>query len=295
MDGFARLKKAETCPEGGLVSRICLRASLVFSIRGVYAQPFDPATGKLTGETTHLSGGWNYSVSGSGVLAVQGGMPFGRLIWFDRSENPLGRVGPAALYLPARISPHGKRALADFLAIGSPFPDLRSYPVSGGPGTRLTFGPGFKAYSVWSPDGKYIAYSCRQGGEWDICRKAADGSGTAEKLITLGADIPLPRAVDWSPDGGIFPLTHTSPKLRATRFGFCLSLETASRFSLPPATPTSWAAFFLPTATGSPIPPLKLEVLRFMWSHFRGPAASFKSPKTVTGIPGGTGRVISIS
>jgi eukaryotic-like serine/threonine-protein kinase len=170
----------------------------------VFAQPFDPANGKLSGEATALVDARSYSVSGSGVLAYQGGSRKGRLEWFDRSGNPLGGVGPAAVYVAARISPDGERILADVWDPQSETADLWSYPASGGPGTRLTFGSGMKLFSAWSPDGKYIAYQCppkdkQMGG--GICRKPADGSGTAENLLTFGPGVAYGRVLDWSPDG----------------------------------------------------------------------------------------------
>ncbi|MEJ2007831.1 MAG: protein kinase, partial [Acidobacteriota bacterium] len=63
----------------------------------VFAQPFDPATGKLAGEATALAKGQSYSVS-SGALAFQRGTLDGRLQWYDRSGNQLGSVGPVAIY-----------------------------------------------------------------------------------------------------------------------------------------------------------------------------------------------------
>jgi dipeptidyl aminopeptidase/acylaminoacyl peptidase len=79
--------------------------------------------------------------------------------------------------------------------------DLWSYPAKGGVGTRLTFGPGFKGFSVWSPDGKYIAYTCSLGGTLSICRKPADGSGAEQTLLKLGPEVLQAAVVDWSPDG----------------------------------------------------------------------------------------------
>jgi len=66
----------------------------------------------------------------------------------------------------------------------------------------MTFGPGFKGWCVWSPDGRYIAYG-RQStdGKAILVRKPSDGSGAEETLLTLGPEIGDVGAVDWSPDG----------------------------------------------------------------------------------------------
>jgi eukaryotic-like serine/threonine-protein kinase len=185
--------------------------------RRVFAQPMDPATGKLAGEATPLAEAQSYSVSASGVLAFQGGSQQGRLRWFDRNGNPLGTVGPVAVYHGAGISPDGAHILADVEDPQLNSWDLWSYPAAGGPGTRLTFGPGVKAFSVWSPDGKYIAYSCQSNGNQGVCRKPADGSGAEEKLMTLDTGMTYPLAVDWSPEGRY--LSFVSYATQASRFG----------------------------------------------------------------------------
>jgi dipeptidyl aminopeptidase/acylaminoacyl peptidase len=156
----------------------------------------DPATGAVSGEATALADAQSYSASASGVLAYQGGSLDGRLEWLDRSGNALGGVGPEAVYDSVMISPDGARILAE---VGDHLSDLWSYPASGGVGTRLTFGPGFKGFTVWSPEGRSVAYSCGPA-QSAICRKPADGSGTEERLVTLDG-ISHVVMVDWSPDG----------------------------------------------------------------------------------------------
>ncbi len=167
----------------------------------VFAQTFDPSTGVLTGEARAIADAQAFSVSTNGVLAYQGGSLEGRLEWFDRRGNPLGSVGPVAEYQAAKISPDGTHVLADVVNPQSKSWDIWSYPAAGGPGTRLTFQPGVKAFAVWSPNGKYIAYSCQPGGKEGICRKPADGSGAEETLTTFGAGVSRVNVVDWSPDG----------------------------------------------------------------------------------------------
>ena len=187
----------------------------------VFAQPFDPATGKLTGEATALAEAQAYSVSSSGVLAFQGGTLEGRLQWFDRSGNLLGSVGPAAIYGSVRISPDGEHIVAEVDDPQLNSDDLWSYPAAGGPGTRLTFGPGLKEYEAWSPDGKFIAYSCPSDGKWGLCRKPANGSGTEQKLFTFGSGsmsswFMVPVVIDWSPDGRFISFNEHAAKASRT-------------------------------------------------------------------------------
>jgi eukaryotic-like serine/threonine-protein kinase len=165
----------------------------------VFAQPMDAATGAVSGTATALVDAQSYSASASGVLAYQGGSVEGRLEWFDRSGNALGRVGPDAVYDSASISPDGARVLAEVGDYASGSTDLWSYSAAGGVGTRLTFGRGLKEFAVWSPDGRFIAYSCGPN-DSAICRKPANGAGGDERLATLDGLTGI-VVVAWSPDG----------------------------------------------------------------------------------------------
>ncbi len=179
--------------------------------RRVFAQRFDPATGKLTGEAAPLANAVDFSVSAAGVLAFQGGTFQGRFEWYDRSGNVLGSVGPVGMYMSVRISPDGKKILADAIDPQSHSSDLWSYPASGGVGTRLTFGPGIKSFGAWSPDGRYIAYSCHPGGQWAICRKPSNGSGVEETLFKVKPGDSV-LTLDWSPDGRYLSYDEESEK-----------------------------------------------------------------------------------
>jgi Tol biopolymer transport system component len=167
----------------------------------VFAQLFDPGSGKVKGEAVALAEAQAYSASSSGVLAWQGGKADARLEWFDRSGNSIETLGSTGSWLAPKVSPDGKRVLALALDAQNGSADVWLYPSKGGVGSRMTFGPGFKGFSTWSPDGKYIAYSCYPGGGASICRKPADGSGGEEVLLKLGPEAASASVVDWSPDG----------------------------------------------------------------------------------------------
>jgi serine/threonine protein kinase len=168
----------------------------------IYAQPFDPGSGKISGAAAPLADADWYSLAGPTVLAFQAASREARLQWFDLNGDPLGTVGQIGFYLSPKIAPDGKQIL--FLAGGLQYPDARdlwSLPVGGGFSTRMTFSPGRKYWSVWSPDGKYIAYGLRSEGSLSIVRKPSDGSGAEETLLRPGPEITSSPVVDWSPDG----------------------------------------------------------------------------------------------
>jgi eukaryotic-like serine/threonine-protein kinase len=179
-------------------------AGFLFFIRNhkIFVQPFDANSGKLSGAATPFADADRYSLTGTSVLAFQSVPHDTRLQWFDVSGNLTGTTGQVANYFAPKISPDGKQIL--FLEGDPQNPgatDLWSLPVTGGVSRRMTFGPNWKGWSVWSPDAKYIAYGVENAGKLRIVRKPSDGSGAEETLLTLGPEISKATVVDWSPDG----------------------------------------------------------------------------------------------
>ncbi len=91
------------------------------------------------------------------------------------------------------VSPTGKRAL--FEARGEIF----SLPAEHGVVRNLTATPGVaERYPSPSPDGREVAYWSDASGEYELYVRAADGTGTAQKLTSLGAGFRYHPF--WSPD-----------------------------------------------------------------------------------------------
>jgi Tol biopolymer transport system component len=170
------------------------------------AQPFDPSSGKLSGDPQIVATGvandsstWHMDASASdaGLLVMgSGGTPDWQLVWVDRAGK---RVGTAAEKLSnlqfARLSPQGDRIA---LQIDTGANDIWVFDVARGIRTRLTFGPVTNSFPVWSPDGKWIAYSSIRNGKNQLYRKPSDGSG-AEELLHEDDHFIFPN--DWSHDG----------------------------------------------------------------------------------------------
>jgi hypothetical protein len=92
------------------------------------ARPFDPKTLRLTGEAfpgatpvqfRTLSSSAAFAVSGNGLLLYQEGTAVGPslLAWFDRGGRQLEVWGTSADYLFPRLSPDGRRAVVDLVAL----------------------------------------------------------------------------------------------------------------------------------------------------------------------------------
>ena len=171
---------------------------LLYSVTGtLHAVRFDLERLELLGDPmpvvdgvwTAGGGAANYGVSRAGTLvyvpAAAAGTPTLRsLVWVDRTglETPI--PSPPRAYEAPHLSPDGTRVA---LTIGEPDDsDIYIWDLAReGPLRRLTFDPGIDASPVWTPNGQRIVF--RSGGEGlaeNLFTRAADGSGTAERLTT---------------------------------------------------------------------------------------------------------------
>ena len=162
-----------------------------------------PANGTLSGEPQSLANGvvddistWHMdaSASNNGLLVFgSGGTADWQLVWMDRNGKQIGTVADKLTNLQtARISPQGDRIA---LQIDNGTNDIWVLDLARGVRTRLTFGPVSNSFPVWSPDGKWIAYTSDRNGHSNLYRKPSDGSGAEELLLT---DEAITLATDWS-------------------------------------------------------------------------------------------------
>ena len=170
------------------------------------AQPFDPDKGTISGEPQAVAAGvvndvstWHMDASASNngmVVLGSGGTADWQLIWTDRNGKQIGTVADKLTNLQtAVISPQGDRIA---LQIDKGMNDIWVLDRARGVPTRLTFGPVSNTFPVWSPDGKWIAYTSDRNGHAMILRKPSDGSG-AEELLLTDEQVAVPT--DWSRDG----------------------------------------------------------------------------------------------
>ncbi len=171
------------------------------------AQPFDPSSGKLSGEPQRVAVGvmndlttWHMDASASdnGLLAFgSGGLGELQLIWVDRTGRQSAVAADKLTNLQyASLSPQGDRVA---LQIDTGINDIWVLDLARGVRTRLTFGPVTNASPVWSPDGKWIAYFSFRDSKYNLYRKPSDGSGAEELLVS--DDNQTIYANDWSHDG----------------------------------------------------------------------------------------------
>jgi serine/threonine-protein kinase len=198
--------------EGGFYGRYVPTGHVLF-VDGdaVFAMPFDVTrlerTGSpmpvLEGVASFPAGGQaQYAVSDNGLLIYRPGSddldPF-PIAWADRSGRIESLWDDEGIYGSPRLAPDGRR-LAVSVQRGDDW-DVWVYDIERDVATRLTFESGYDADPVWSPDGRYVAFtSDRDEGQYATYRTRSDGTGEAERLIEPGK-LEFPAPLSWSPDG----------------------------------------------------------------------------------------------
>ena len=89
--------------------------------------------------------------------------------------------------------------------------NLWSVARTGGEATRLTSETGFELMPRFSPDGKWIAFSGKYGGNRDVYVIPADG-GEAKRL-TYHSDVVPDAPLRWGPDNMVVTWTPDSKNI----------------------------------------------------------------------------------
>jgi len=143
-----------------------------------------------------------FSASESGMLVTAPLFaPASRLVWLDRSGKETGSVGEAASFGSPRLSPDGRKVVADVYDAVHDTSDLWVYDASSGIGTKFISGTqAHETSPVWSPDGARIVFASDRKARnvrTDLWIKPLDGG--KEELLAESADNRAPE--DWSSDG----------------------------------------------------------------------------------------------
>ena len=173
------------------------------------AQRFDAERGELSGglvpvaegvgvDPQRASASW-FAASASGTVAFRQGIEQrNELVWTDRKGTALGSLARPGDYREPSISADG-RLVVVANSPGAEISQLWVYETSGTDrGRRLTFDAGGGETAVFSPDGRWVAYSSARANGFTLFRKPADGSGEEESLFEAGGGSWVDS---WSPDG----------------------------------------------------------------------------------------------
>ncbi len=196
---------------------------LVLQGNSLVAIPVDVASRRVTGEpavvlhdVASLGGAAQYSVSDQGtliyVLSSVASESLAGLHKVSRDGGSTELTGMTREYSDPRLSPDAQR-----LALHLPDhqDDVWIKDLQRGTLTRLSFGLLEDETPVWSPDGKWLAYSGWCGASDDsrcVFKRRADGAAEAAVLWKTGAHI---HVTDWSPDGAMIVLEVVDPERRS--------------------------------------------------------------------------------
>ena len=194
--------RRKTLMRGGAYARYLPSGHLVYISRGtLFAVPFDTEKLEVRGTPVPVLDDVGYSApngfaqfdfsrngtlvyrsagAGSGLVTVQ---------WLDGAGKTQPLLAKPGNYTRPRLSPDGQR-----LGLLVASQDLWSYEWQRDTMTRLTFVGGMNTYSVWSPDGRYIAFRAAGGISWT----RSDGAGKPQSL-TESKNQQLPWS--FTPDG----------------------------------------------------------------------------------------------
>ena len=181
---------------------------LFFAREGtLFAQKFDENRLKPIGDavpiaervwfTNEYFGHSSISASPNGTVAFREGRSEKQHTWFDRTGKTLGAVGSARLWDEPALSPDETRVSVDATNPETNHGTIWAIDLVRGTVSPLTPEDTDANDSMWSPDGKSLAYRVNKGGEGDVrIRDLATG----REVVVMRSE-GLPGPVAWSPDG----------------------------------------------------------------------------------------------
>jgi eukaryotic-like serine/threonine-protein kinase len=229
--------------------------------QALMAQPFDLTKLETTGEAVPVAEGIPtylapsrpapFTVSTGGLLAYASSASSqgSKLDWKDRAGKTLSTLGEAkGMIVDPVLSPDGKRLAVAMLDPGANAnANLWIFDTERGIPTRFTFDAAVDRDPVWSPDGAMIYFSSTHTGQRDLYRKASNGSGVEQSL--LSSDVAK-ISTSVSADGQLLMFSAFSPG-------------------------TSSDIWFLPLAPGRPGE--KVEPRVFLQTHFDESGGAFRA------------------
>ncbi|HEV2247463.1 MAG TPA: protein kinase [Terriglobia bacterium] len=204
--------------QGASNPRYALSGHLVYAQGGnLVAVPFDYQRLAITGAAAPVvegvlqsptTGAAQYSISTAGSLvyvagAVQGSQS--KLVWVSRNGTEQVLPAPPHSYRFPHLSPDGRQVAVSIIEQES---QTWLYDLSRETLSRFTFEGSQNYNSIWTPDGKRVAFESNTAGPLNMFWQLADGSGGLERL-TNSPYINAP--ISWSPDGQLLAFGEINP------------------------------------------------------------------------------------
>jgi Tol biopolymer transport system component/predicted Ser/Thr protein kinase len=160
----------------------------------LFATPFDPGTGKLTGGGIPVveklliagsgAGAGSYSVLPSGMMTFQtGSVAADRVLSIgDLETGNSTEVGTSGqIYYPS-VSPDGRSCVVEVYDESNEGGDLWLVDLESGLRNRFTFDEGDETRARWAPDGSAVVFSASGGKRHRIIKRSVEGAGSGEVL-----------------------------------------------------------------------------------------------------------------
>jgi len=212
-----------TLVEGGTQPHYLSTGHLVYAQSGtLLAAPFDLEQLKITSPPVRVlegvitRSGAEFSLSKDGSLAFipgTSGWPKSTLYWVDRQGKAQSLPLEPLTYSVPRLSPDGRLFAIEIISQQKGNRDIWVCDLDRYSRTRLTYNPITDTHSVWSPDGKYLAFAAgsKTLDAPELVWKPADGSGEAVRLCEMEyANFPS----SFSPDGRNMLFTDEHPETK---------------------------------------------------------------------------------
>ena len=201
---------------GGHDGRVLPSGHLVYARDGtIFGARFDVRRAERTGDPVPLivgvteasainqGGAGQFSVSSDGRIAylpaaAQSNVVRRTLVWVDRQGREQPIPAEPREYIYPRISPSGKKVALD---AQDDHRDIWTWDLEHDILSRLTLEGDTteKRGPTWAPDGRSLFYTSTEAAHAVLLRRAADGTGTSEKLGEEPTTNMMPTSV--SPDG----------------------------------------------------------------------------------------------
>ena len=168
------------------------------------AQRFDPSSRQLIAAAFNVADGrtGNFSVSTTGVLAVQG-PNYAKLTAMDRGGGKT-LIGDETTFMVG-LSPDDR-----FVATTTAS-DVYIIDLIRGTRPRLTFDERMDFFPVWGPDSSSVVFTSTRNGRYQLFRTSRSMSGKEEPLYQ-DPEAAILAATDWSRDGRFLAFTRSTPE-----------------------------------------------------------------------------------
>ena len=196
---------------GGSQGRYLSTGHLVYAFGNrVLAVPFDPASRKVGGgpvpviEDVLRTGPYAFFAVPSRAATLAYILSASRtsarrtLVWVDRGGREETIPAAPESYVHPRLSPDGTRLALTFPDKKQNL-DIRVWDFATRTWTRVTSEPATDGEAVLTPDGQRLIFTSTRTGAISLFRQAANGTGTAERLLELSRQNSALPAL--SPDG----------------------------------------------------------------------------------------------